>query len=373
MNILFDASNLFSTKGGGVYNYLVKFLPQLIEKSKGKDDFLSFFHLYWHKHENKTHEVLADQKIHRLRLPVKLLNKLWLTFKSPDLSRFYKDIDIFHSPHFSLPIMSKAKKILTVNDITYLKHPEFFAESGKTLNDYGYKKLLSVNIQRADQIIAISNYTKADLIDYYGIPEEKIKVVYIGCDIPDKINENLLQEGVGKFQLANTNYIYFPVGTLEPRKNIQSTIKAFKTATHGMNIKLVLSGVGATSWLPELKDPDIMLVRWETDLERNALYQGALFVLYPSLYEGFGMPVVEAMGNGKAVLTSNTTSLKEIAVGFAHTVNPNDQEEISEGISKLLEDDTYRRSLEKKSIIRSKDFTWKQMADETFNIYRDCK
>ena len=371
MKILFDASNLFSANGGGVYNYLLKFLPELIQQAEINNDQLKFFHLYFRANEKFSHPALLKSEILRLRFPVKLINSLWISFNLPDLSLFYKNFDIFHSPHFSLPAFSSAKKILTVNDITYLKHPEFFSSKGKKLNDYGYKKLLSANVLRADKIIAISQYTKNDLIDYFGLPESKISVVYIGCDSTLKMDALNLQKSLDAFNISDGQYIYFPVGTLEPRKNINSTIKAFLNSNASLKLKLVLSGVGSYDFVDNIhSNHNVKIVRWNSLQERNALYQGAAFVLYPSLYEGFGMPVVEAMAAAKAVLTSNTTSLAEIADGYAHMVDPLNIDEITDGINQLFSDHSYRHDLEVLSIRRSNDFTWRKMAADTYKIYK---
>ncbi|OGV41785.1 MAG: hypothetical protein A2X48_14325 [Lentisphaerae bacterium GWF2_49_21] len=367
---MFDSSALFhASRGGGVYNYLLKLLPLLSVKVTCDGGRMSFLHLHSRK-EFQPPDFMNAMDVRNFYFPVKLLNRLWIKYEIPDMSLFYKDVDIFHSPHFSLPVMSKAKKILTVNDITYLRHPEYFHEAGKKLNEYGYNFLLPTNIRRADRIIAISEFTKSDIIEYFKIPEEKISVVHIGCDIPLKLTPEERSSILAGFGLIGTEYIYFPAGTLEPRKNIRLTIEAFKKAgIKGM--KMVISGIGDYSWLDRIAGVDnIQIVRWENENQKNALFQGAAFVVYPSLYEGFGMPVVEAMGNGKAVLTSNTTSLKEIADGYAHMVNPEDEEGISQGVKRIYEDIDYRNDLEMKSTVRAEDFTWEKMASQTYDVYK---
>jgi alpha-1,3-rhamnosyl/mannosyltransferase len=373
MKILFDASAMFVLlRGGGVYNYLLKLLPNLAQLAERQGDDFRYFHLYF-RQKLTPPEFLDASKTIDFRFPVRMLNKLWINLSVPDLSWVYDDVQIFHSPHFSLPIISKAKKILTVNDITYLKHPEFYTEEGKKLNEYGYRTLLPVNIRRADRVIAISQHTKNDLVEHFNISAEKISVVHIGCDIPIQMEKKNLETMLEQFELKDTEFIYFPVGTFEPRKNIVRTVDAFTRCNpRPGKLKLVISGVGDRRWLSEIKSAkDLVTVQWNNDDEKNALYQGAIFVIYPSLYEGFGMPVVEAMGNRKAVLTSNTSSLKEIAEGFAHTVNPKNTDEIANGLEFLLNDSAYRHELELKSERRAMDFTWDMMAEKTYSIYRD--
>ncbi|MFZ2658269.1 MAG: glycosyltransferase family 1 protein [Victivallales bacterium] len=343
----------------------------LDKKLKEENDSLSFLRLYFRGKDGHP-DFINDENLRNFRFPVKLLNSLWTSIGVPDLSWFYKDIDVFHSPHFSLPVMTGVKKILTVNDITYLKHPEYFTESERALNDYGYKTLLPVNIKRADRIIAISQHTKNDMVEYFKIPEEKVSVVYIGCDSPCVMDGRELSGHLKEFGLDGIEYIYFPVGTFEPRKNMVRTIDAFnKTNPRPGRIKLVVSGVGDRNWLSgQSSTDDVIFVRWNSDEGRNALYQGACFVVYPSLYEGFGMPVVESMGNGKAVLTSNSSSLREIADGYAHMVDPEDVDSISHGMDRIFKDIDYRGELERKSRIRAGDFTWEKMAAQTYEVYR---
>jgi alpha-1,3-rhamnosyl/mannosyltransferase len=371
MVILFDASNLFSSRGGGVYSYLVKFLPHLIRRVEGEGDAIAFLHLYF---RGKTHgdPALLGRRIVPFRIPVRFLNHLWVRLRMPDLSRMLPEYGIVHSPHFSLPVMSRARKILTVNDITYLKHPEYFAPSGKGLNDYGYRFLLPANVRRANRIIAISEHTKRDLVEHFALPAEKISVVHIGCDIPAPIPQEDLSRRLARFGLVPGRYVYFPAGTIEPRKNIARTIKAFAAANRD-GLTLAISGVGDTAWLGRVDDANVRFLRWDTDGDRNALYQGALFVTYPSLYEGFGMPVVEAMGNGKAVLTSGTTSLGEIAEGHAHTVDPEDFDALVAGHELLIHDHACREALARKSAARAVDFTWEAMAEKTSAVYRSLR
>lgn len=368
MKILFDISNLLSSSGGGIHYHLKGLIPALIKEAEKSNSEIEFLNIYFRNKAISIPDFIRPNKLHDFRFPVKLLNKLWHNFNTPDLKWFYKDFDIVHSPHFSLPVMSRAKKILTVHDITYLRHPEYFDPKYKKLNDYGYKQLLPVNIQRADHIIAISDFTKNDIIDYFKIAPEKITTVYTGVDEPLKINQDIANIYLRKQDLEPDQYIYFPAGTLEPRKNIPLTIEAFKKSNIQKNIKLVISGVGDIDLLNITNDDRIKLLKWNSTEERDILYQNALFVVYPSLYEGFGMPVIEAMSNGKAVLTSDTTSLNEIAENFAYKVNPESMEDMINGFNKLMEYE-YRKKLESKSLQRFKEFSWQKMAEETFKIY----
>ncbi len=374
MNMLFDASSLFNPhKGGGVYNYLVKLLPLLNERVILRGGRLRLFNLYMRR-KPEIPANLAEIERCGLRLPVRLMNKLWIDWRFPDLSHLYRDADLFHSPHFTLPIISRAKKILTVNDIAYLKNSGLYTEKGRELNEYGYRKLLSANILRADRIIAISAWTKNDLVEYFDIDPDRVSVVHIGCDLVPEIDRELVSKAIEPFGAELSRYIYFPAGTFEPRKNIEKTVESFLRANpEPGGIKLLISGVGDRQFLGAgASNPDVKIVKWKDDAERNALYQGALFIVYPSLYEGFGMPLTEAFGNGKAVLCSDGSSLGEVAGDFALKVSAENADEIASGMERLFSDSALRRSLESRARERAAHFSWDRMADETFAIYEDA-
>ncbi len=371
MNILIDVSHL-QTKRGGVYAYLSNLLPILEDHVNERGHHLKYLNLYCRSGCGNLPEIPNLCNLINFRFPVKLLNYSWLYLHFPDFSKFYSDFDIVHGTHFSLPIMSNAKKILTIDDITYVKHPEYFDTQGKKLNDYKYKKLLPLNIKRAEIIIAISEFTKRDIIDFYKVPEEKIKVVHHGVAKPTRLTKPELEQTLNQFNLHSHDYIYFPVGTYEHRKNLSKLIDAFLKAMADKSLKLVISGVGNPTYIDsENLDKKIIFLEWNTEKQKNALFQGSLFVVYPSLYEGFGIPIIEAMANGKAVLTSNSTSMIEIATGYAHLINPQDLKNLCDGISLLANNRDYRIDLEKKGLKRAEDFTYRKMARQYFEIYND--
>ncbi|MBN1865304.1 MAG: glycosyltransferase family 4 protein [Victivallales bacterium] len=371
MKILFDVSTLFACSGGGINNYLAGLLPRLSEEAERNGDELSFINFYF-RGKGKCPDFLPPGRVRHFRFPVKLLNHLWHCWGIPDLSRLGIKADVFHSPHFSLPVISGAKKILTVNDITYLLHPEYFTLAGRALNEYGYKYLLPRNIARADRIIAISQNTKDDIVEHFRIPEDKVSVVHIGCGITEAQDVDKSDCILSHFGLTKSKFIYFPVGTFEPRKNIPATIKAFLYAKHQTgDIKLAISGVGDKSFLKDIPDSeDIVFLRWDNEDKKQALYQGSLFVVYPSLYEGFGIPVLEAMAAGKAVLTSNSSSIPEVAGDAAMLIKPEDTEEIRQAFQKLLDDDALRVKLENRARQRAELFSEAKMAQDTYGVYK---
>ena len=272
--------------------------------------------------------------------------------------------------HFSLPIISKARKILTVHDIMYLTNPEYYDPKWKKINHYGYNILLPENIRKADQIIAISHYTKSELVSYFNLPEEKITVIHHGIKVADKVPGDSLKERLKRFNLGPGNYIYFPAGTFEFRKNIERTIEAFSNLSDKNGLTLVISGVGDPSpFLSASPCNDIRFVEWNSEAQKTAFFQGALFVVFPSLCEGFGVPVIEAMANGKAILTSNCAALGEVSGDAGMLVDPRRLDALHDGFEKLIEDETYRNELEKKGEQRIKKFSLDKMGREHFKVY----
>jgi len=369
MKVLFDISNLLTGRGG-IYYHLQGLIPELQKRLENEKIDIGYIYYYFREGNKEIPDFIKQEMVNRYRFPVKLLNKMWLNLNYPNLSKKFSKVKLYHSPHFSLPIIKKAKKILTVHDITYNIKPDLYNPKYKKLNDYGYKQLLPANLRRADHIIAISNFTKNNIINHFNISPEKITTIYTGTDIPIIISSNESNAFLNKFSLLKNKYIFFPAGTIEPRKNIDLAIQAFKNANFPSDFKLIISGIGTVPQLSNTNTERIKHIKWSTIKERDILYQNSLFVIYPSLYEGFGMPAIEAMSNAKALITSNTTSLKEIAKNHAYLINPNSFEDLQYGMQNLYSNEALRLKLESLSVKRSKNFSWEKMAMNTVKIYK---
>lgn len=233
---------------------------------------------------------------------------------------------------------------------------------------------------RADAIIAISNHTKMDCIKYLGIPEEKIRVIYEAADEifkPEKIKEEM------KNHLKDKYGIEFPfilsVGTLEKRKNLPNVLKAFyrlkKTGNHH---KLVI--VGKIGWkynkifstMEELDlKKDVIFTGYVPDEDLVKIYNAADLFVFPSIYEGFGLPPLEAMACGCPVITSNTSSLPEVVGDAGVTVDPYDDKALADEMHRILSNDGFKTELSKKSLERAELFSWRQTAKETWNVYEE--
>ncbi len=298
--------------------------------------------------------------------------KLWtLTALSPHLFSVKKNIDVFFSPTHYLPIFAPRKSVVSILDISYIYFPKLF----KRKDLFQLKRWTAYSARHAKKILTISESSKNDIINEYHQRAEKIEVVYPG------MNTKLTKSGFldmnelkDKFSI-NKKYILF-VGTLQPRKNITRLIEAFSKIDD--DVKLVI--VGKKGWqfdeiieAPEkygIKEKVIFLNNVGDD-DLPSLYKNAEFFILPSLYEGFGLPVLEAMSYGTAVITSNISSLPEVGGDAALYVNPNDANDIALKIKKLLEDEGLRRELVAKGKKQVESFSWEKSARETLKVLEE--
>ncbi len=293
--------------------------------------------------------------------------------------RKYK-LDVFHGPAFFVPLMKpkRCKYITTVHDLAFLTYPKTFTISTKLYFFLLFRKSLRI----CDKIIAVSNVTKKDMVSYYAIPEEKVAVIHSGISSVYKApgNEETKKEIMSKYNLPE-RYILF-VGALSPRKNVVNILKAYKAYLQEQqkkeSVKLVL--VGKKAWLYDdifsfisknKMEEHVLFLDYVPENDVVTLYSNAELFLFPSLYEGFGFPVLEAMACGTPVITSNISSLPEVAGHAAILVNPENVEEIKEAMIKIGSNPKLREDLIKKGKNQVKKFTWKEAAEKTIQVYHE--
>lgn len=289
--------------------------------------------------------------------------------KWPPVEYFCGPIDVFHGLHFVLPAVRSARRVLTVHDLTYLKYPNYFLD--RNLNEQGYRRELPAGLERADVVIAVSQKTKEDLIELVKFPEERIRVIYEGVESQflnhvEGKDAKLIRERYGLTQ----PYIVYLVGTPEPRKNLINSIVAAKKSAP----KLPLALIGPQEPLQALlagNSCNTVFLDVVPDAHLPALLSGAQISLYPSLYEGFGLPVIESMACGVPVITSNQGALPEVAGGAALLVDPENVGSIADAISELLNDHALQDHLKAAGKKHAADFTWQRAAEATLSLYRE--
>ncbi|HOW58886.1 MAG TPA: glycosyltransferase family 1 protein [Candidatus Omnitrophota bacterium] len=300
----------------------------------------------------------------------------WENLTLPQLVK--KDsVDLLHVPAFAPPFRKPCPLIVTVHDIA----GKLFKNQMGLASKFYWGKWLPFVVRQADRIIADSEHTKKDLMQHLKIPEKTIRVVYpsghegFTSDIP-----------AGKIQAVKKNlrvkdrYFLF-VGTLEPRKNIGRVLEAFRifSKTHP-DFQLVLAGstqFGHGQYIEFLEkkyafnSEAILTPGFLSREDLNVLYAGAEALIFPSLYEGFGIPILEAMASGCPVLTSNITSTPEVAGEAGMLVNPYNTEAIMHGMEKLAGDQALRVEFKQKGFEQIKKFSWQKTARETISVYKE--
>jgi glycosyltransferase involved in cell wall biosynthesis len=283
--------------------------------------------------------------------------------------------DIYHATDYCTPKLN-CPVVSTLHDAIPLKHPEWVRSNYRALKNF----TLRTTAKWADHVIALSRAAIPDLVEYFGIPENKITVVHCGVDeswLRPLENSNV-EATLKKYKLPN-NYFLF-VGTLQPRKNILRILNAYMALPNRIRQERKLVIVGRSGWY--LEDVTLLLTKLQSENEvvwlqniaeeneLRAIYQGAGVFVFPSLYEGFGIPVLEAFASKVPVLTSNTTSLPEVTGDAAVLVNPLSVEEIKDAMQKLAEDNDLRQACIQKGFIRAQNKTWKKCAEETLAVYK---
>jgi len=373
MNIGIDATSIPKDKTGvGVY------LINLIEEIS-KLDYNNKYYIFVQNDDIDEFRVDNDNftivsinsKIYRKTF----FRLFWEQFELP-LKLKQLNIDVLHSPHYTTPLFTKIKKIVTFHDMTFYITPEVHTFFKRTL----FKLYMLVSSKFADKILTVSKSTSNDVQNILNVKPEKITVTYNAKSyIYRPIDDSSKIETVkNKYNISN-KYILF-VGTLEPRKNIKNLIMAFNKYKKNNKSKIKLVIVGKKGWMYEeifeivktKKLENEVIFTGFVDLEDLPfLYNGAEAFIYPSIYEGFGIPVLEAMSCGTPVVTSNISSMPEIIGDAGLTINPKDSNELFQAIKTLLINKDLRKKYGKKGLERSRKFTWKNCAKITLATYEE--
>lgn len=284
------------------------------------------------------------KNVKKFKLPPTLFEVLFNKIRNVGIEKFLGPLDIYHSSDWVQP-PSMAKKVTTYHDVIPLKYPEWSHPKIVSV----HKKRLELVEKEIDMVIAVSETTKKDLMEMSNIPENKITVIYEGVGKEfKKYSENEIDSFRKKYNLPQT--FILALGGVGERKNL----KRIKEACEGLD--LIISGE---------------TIPYVTNEELPLLYNAATVLLYTTLYEGFGLPIVEAMACGTPVITSNVSSMPEIAGDSALLVDPTSTADIRQGIDQLFSDEGLQKTLIKKGWNRAKDFSWEKCAKETANIYQE--
>jgi glycosyltransferase involved in cell wall biosynthesis len=292
--------------------------------------------------------------------------------------------DVLWMPVVNLPLLKrkKLKTIITVHDLAFKFFPEYFPK--KDLKKLNF--LADFSIPRADKIIAISHSTKKDILKFFPrVSEEKIKVIHHGFDsdlFDKRVDKNASNQVLSKFKIPwsdrqNSKFILY-VGAIQPRKNILTLVKAFeKISPKYPDLKLVIVGKKAWMWeetanymkKSELRER-IVLTGSVPFSSLPIFYQNAAVFVFPSLYEGFGIPLLEAFASGTPVITAKNSSLLEIGDGAALFFETKNDLDLSEKIELVLDDQTVREDMIENGYKKAKNFSWEKCAQQTLDFLK---
>ncbi len=295
------------------------------------------------------------------------------------LRLFGKDgIDILHVPGFAGPIFAKGiKKITTVHDLIGMIYPQNLAP----ISRFYWQVWLPACVRNSNMIIADSENTKKDIIRLLNIRQDRIRVIYLAANRSFSViaYKGRQRDRLKKYGI-NTRYI-LNVGTIEPRKNVANLIRAFAGYLNNSRmweLSLVIVGKKGWAYNEALKTAIDMGVReniifcdYIDEADLVLMYNLAELFIYPSFYEGFGLPVLEAMGCAAPVICSNTSSLPELAGDAAILVDPSDNAAIEKSIADILSDDGLKKTLSDRSLKQAARFSWEKAAKETMELYRE--
>ncbi len=297
--------------------------------------------------------------------------KMWTQIGLPLNLFFSKRPDVFLTLTHYAPRFSMVPTIVSVMDLSFLHFPETFKK-----NDlYQLTSWTKYSVLNSKRVITISESSKNDIIKFYKVPENKVRVVNMGLkEIKmDSVSKSLEEFGVTK------KFILF-VGTLQPRKNIVRLIQAYSILPQNIKDSHQLVIIGKKGWLYDeiLETPkkygveeSTLFLDYITDQDLPSFYKKASVYILPSLYEGFGLPILEAMRYGCPVLTSNVSSMPEAGGDAAIYFNPENTQDIEEKMEKVLTDHTLRDRMKERGLIHYKKFTWEKAAREVLSVIEE--
>ncbi len=356
MRIGIDVSQL-AFPGSGVARYVSTLLRSLTLLDQKNEKVLFFSSL-----RRSPPKELSQLPMHftckTYPFPPTLLDIIWNNYHIFPIEYFVGDVDIFFTSDWTEPPAAKAVKITTIHDMISYKFPE---TSHPRIIKTQTKRLRWVK-RESRMIFCDSLTTKQDVMTILGVEERRLHVVYPAVQI-GHVNESVKREVLKKYLIEKP--FILSVGKIEPRKNIRSLIHAFEL-TGISDTQLLI--VGPQGWDKDMSDfqrsEHVRFLGFVPDDELIALYNQALFFIYPSLYEGFGYPVVEAMAAGCPVATSHNSSLQEIAEGYGLLFDPQSIEAITQTIVRLHKDHELRKQLSAQGLQRSKDFSLEKFGNQ---------
>lgn len=371
MTICIDIRNLAQKNISGVGIYTKKLIDNLLEIDK-KNQYKLFYNS---KKFPLIKKYYPNVKYYDFKKSNRLLNLTMLLFNYPKIDKMVDGFDVFFAPNINFFAFSRnknIKKVITIHDISFYMFKRFYSKKSIL-----WHKILNVKkiAKNFDHIIAVSENTKTDIVKKINIDKNKITSVYLGTDHNYNINNANISEHI--LEISKKSY-FFNVNTIESRKNIEGIIQAFTELKEDNKLKddyLVLAGKDGYRSLHILNiiknnkyKEYIKVLNYINDQEKEFLYKNAKLILFPSFYEGFGLPIIEAQKYGIPVITSSNSSMNEICGCNGMLVNPYNINDIKFAINSLINDNKLYNKYSTIGIENAKKFTWENCALKTLGV-----
>ncbi len=307
----------------------------------------------------------------------------WYTFAEqinmPLLLKKY-DLDVVHFPHFNVPLLYRKKFVVTIHDLILIHFPTVKNTTRNKLFYWlkflSYKLVIRSAVKRAAKIIAVSRFTKDDILFHYRVDPDNVVVTHEAWDAFSGYSNHDEEKTLAKYGIIKPYLLY--VGNAYPHKNLEKCVMAFKSiAEKRKDLYFVLVG-REDYFYKQIKEavrarniPRVVFADFVPDGDLGCVYKNALLFVFPSLYEGFGIPPLEAMANGVPVISSGHACMKEVLGESAACFDASSANAIARGIEKVLENPEWQRELVRRGYTRVKKYSWEKMASETLDVYKN--
>ena len=378
MTILVDVRHLTQSHPSGVGHYTIQLLRALFDLDTQNRYILLSTGRTPANIETLFPEHADSKQLSHVHIPLpnKLLKCQTILFKQPVFNELVKEpVDLIFLPNLNYTILpEEIPTVMTIHDLSWKLFPSFYSKKMQL-----WHKLLkpAALIDQTAHIITPSQSTKQDVVHFFDKPESAISVVPHGLDAPFQDHIQPTDHGVRSRHRLPKRFALF-IGTLEPRKNLIAAIEAMKSYRERTGDEMSLVLAGSWGWKSQalekrINQPDvckwIKVLGYVPDKDRASLYRLASVTLWPSIYEGFGMPVLESMACGTPVITSHTSSLPEVAGGAAILVDPYNHRDIAAALEQLFASQKLQDKLRQKGIEQSRKYLWEKTAEKTLRIF----